>query len=570
MCGIAGIISLENKSVALEKMLATQAHRGPNHAGVYYLKTNNLNVHLGHNRLSIIDLSSDANQPFISGDKQYILTYNGEIYNYIELREELKHKYSFKTNSDTEVLLAAYINWGKEFVHRLKGMFAFAIWDNYNNELFAVRDRFGVKPFHYIKQKKLFAFASEIKSFWAADITAKEKNLNSWISYLSYATYATPETTFWENIFQLPAGHCLIYKNNQLKIYRWYDFEKNVKELDQHLINDVSQSQYILKQKLLESIKLRLRADVKIGFNLSGGIDSTLLFLLIKQFLDPKKTKAFTFYTNNKLYDETDWVAEILKGSSFNWEKVKLTSEEIPSFTAFMDKKQDEPYAGIAALAYAKIFEAARKQNYLVLLDGGGMDEQAAGYDYYTNNNTSLIQGVKSSPVKPECIDPTFINEFAKKQKYPTPFNNTIQNMQYRDLFYTKLPRDLRFNDRMSMAFSTELREPFLDHELVELLFSMPIELKIKNGQKKWILRQIIKEFISGKIIESPKRPIQTPQREWLANELKDWVRDKVNSAIIKNPFLIKKKIEKELEHYFKGNIDNSFYIWQWISLDMI
>lgn len=564
MCGIAGIVSeksgLENNLIG---MLHSQHHRGPDYTGHYFEN----GIYLGHNRLSIIDLSHDANQPFPSSDNRYHIVFNGEIYNYLELKEELSLFYTFKTKCDTEVLLASFIKWGTNCLNRLVGMFSFAIWDTQTKTLFAARDRFGVKPFHYSINPDHFIFSSEIKAIWSSGLVSKQMEESVWASYLAYGVYADVNNTFWKNIFQLPAGHFLTYHNHQLNIEKWYHFKENVNGLNipdnQDLLSEM------LEEKLLKSIKYRLHADVNVGFNLSGGIDSTLLFLLIQKQLDFKYTSAFTFYSNDNRYDELDWVNQIIGDTQLNWEKVLVNPLEIPTLAKFMQDKQDEPYSGIASLAYSRVFEAARNKNYIVLLDGGGMDEQIAGYDYYTNNSGSLVQGTNTSPVRINCIDSEFLS-LAHKPSFPKPFNDEIKDLQYRDIFYTKLPRDLRFNDRMSMAYSTELREPFLDHHLVELSFALPLKYKIKGEQKKWILREIIRKYKNVPIVEAPKRPIQTPQREWLQHDLKDWVLDTIQTGFSKYSFLDKQQTQVELNKYFNGEIDNSFFIWQWITLGMI
>ena len=196
--------------------------------------------------------------------------------------------------------------------------------------------------------------------------------------------------------------------------------------------------------------------------------------------------------------------------------KVLLEADAVPAFAQKMEWQQDEPYGGIPTLAYAKIFEQARKDKVLVLLDGQGMDEQWAGYDYYTQENEATIQGVTDSPFRINMLSDAFLAK-AEKPVYPKPFDDAVLNKQYRDLFYTKIPRALRFNDRISMMFSTELREPFLDYRLVEFAFSLPLDFKIKDGVTKFMLREIASEYLADDLVFAPKRPLQTPQREWLA-----------------------------------------------------
>lgn len=571
MCGIAGILGNYN-SDQFDAMLLSQHHRGPDATG----KHNDEGVALGHNRLAIIDLSEQANQPFTDNSGRFIVVFNGEIYNYIELKSELQSQYDFKTQSDTEVLLAAFIIYGKSCLEKLNGMFAFAIWDKQEKKLFAARDRFGVKPFYYSLINNMLYFSSEIKAIHAAGIL-KIPNEKAWASYFAYGSYGNPDETFWEHIHQLPGGYFLEYENHNLQIQKWYSFEDEVAKQPKNLTYNQAKEKYVTLLK--DSIDLRFRADVAVGFNISGGLDSSILLALVNDFnsnnkklkskiKNQKSINAYTFYTNNPDYDELPWVEMMLAKTQNPLTKVLLQSVEVPAFAQKMAWQQDEPYGGIPTLAYAKIFEQARKNSVLVLLDGQGMDEQWAGYDYYTQENEATIQGVANLPYKTNMLSKSFLAK-AVKPVYPKPFEDEVLNKQYRDLFYTKIPRALRFNDRISMAFSTELREPFLDYRLVELAFSLPLDFKIKNGVTKFMLREIASEYLTDDLVFAPKRPLQTPQREWLGKDLKVWV-EHCFAEIEKSEFcewFDKGALQKELQNYFEGNNQSSFHIWQCIGL---
>ena len=559
MCGIAGIIGKNASKDVLLKMTNAQKHRGPDYTGFWLDE----NVCFGHNRLSIIDLSENANQPFQDEEERYQLIFNGEIYNYLELKNELD--YNFVTSSDTEVLFAAYLKWGKACLNKLNGMFSFAVWDSVDKKLFAARDRFGVKPFYYHQTEDTLYFSSEIKTLHSAGI-AKELNKKVWANYFSFGSYGMPHETFWKHIDQLPGGHCLEFEKNTLKIERWYFFEKEIEKYKEKLSYQEIKNKYIVLLK--DSIKLRFRADVSVGFNVSGGLDSSALLAFVNQQENKQNIKAFTFYTNNDRYDELPWVEEMVSLTENSLQKVLLKPEEVKKIAAKIDYHQDEPYGGIPTLAYAKIFEKAREKNTLVLLDGQGMDEQWAGYDYYLQKNEATIQGVKKSPFKKEVLSKEMI-ALSQKPIYPKPFKDELLNKQYRDLFYTKIPRALRFNDRISMAYSTELREPFLDYRLVELAFAQPLEYKIKDGIQKYVLRDIVSEYLSDSITFAPKRPLQTPQREWLANELHKLVDkkiEKIGKSNYKSWFDIE-ELKKEWQNYVEGDNQSSFHIWQWLSL---
>lgn len=564
MCGIAGIFSSsftnEDKHVKLNNMLHVQSHRGPDATQFWHDDS----CSLGHNRLSIIDLSDNANQPMQSVCGRYVIVFNGEIYNYLEIKKSLLQHFKFQTESDTEVLLNAYIHWGNDFLHQLNGMFALAIWDKVEKTLFIARDRFGVKPFYYSKESNNFIFASEIKTIWAAGVS-KRSNKKVWANYLTFGTYGMPNETFWESIFQLPAGHFGIVSLsniNTFQIQSWYNFVDRIQQVP---ILDIPE----LKEKYLEllndAIQLRFRADVPLGMNVSGGLDSSTLIALIHKNL-PRSTnmEAFTFYCNDSNYDELPWVELLLNDKPYTLNKELLQAKEIPSLISKISEIQDEPFGGFPTIAYSLLFQAAQKKGVKVLLDGQGMDEAWAGYDYYHKQSDNIIQGVQSSPVKPEVLQNDFAS-LARKENYPEPFTSSIQNKQYRDIFYTKIPRALRFNDRISMLYGTELREPFLDYRLVELAFAQNDSVKFKDGNTKWMLRQISQELLSDKVALAPKRPLQTPQREWIANELNGYVSDKIKKFGSLD-FVDAKKVEEIWTSYCNGNQDNSFYIWQWIN----
>jgi asparagine synthase (glutamine-hydrolysing) len=295
MCGIVGIVSLskslDERKNTLHKMLKAQAHRGPDAQQDWHDDA----CSFGHNRLSIIDLSNDANQPMHSHCGRYVVVFNGEIYNYIEIKKELESHFSFKTQSDTEVLLCAYIHWGKSFIEKLNGMFSITIWDKKEQSLFIIRDRFGVKPFYYYQDDNQLIFASEIKTIWAAGIS-KNKNNKVWANYLSYGTYGLPSETFWQDVFQLPAGYYAEVSLKECKIIpqKWYDFVSRVNLIEPLELTELKK-QYT--ELLNNAIQLRFRADVPLGMNVSGGLDSsTLIALIHKNLPSHQNMQAFTFY----------------------------------------------------------------------------------------------------------------------------------------------------------------------------------------------------------------------------------------------------------------------------------
>ncbi|WP_020531600.1 asparagine synthase (glutamine-hydrolyzing) [Flexithrix dorotheae] len=571
MCGIAGILGeVGSREEKMQIMLDVQHHRGPDARGVW----KDENFILGHNRLSIIDLHEEANQPMISNCGQYILVFNGEIYNYEELRKELKNRYSFKTQSDTEVLIAAYICWKEDMLNRLNGMFAFALWDKRNQKLFAARDRFGVKPFYYAYDiHGNFYFASEIKTLHVAGIP-KKRNEGVWASFLTRGYYQYKNKTFWKNIFQLESGHYFYIGLNgdrKFKTERWYHFIDRINKLkaDKAYLSRSKEEHLEQYQYLLEdSIQLRFKADVTVGFNISGGLDSSTLLGAVDHLFPNEEIEAFTFYCDDERYDELPWVEKLIAATNKDLNKVLLTAEEVPELSEKVGYFQDEPYGGIPTIAYSKIFERAKQKGIKVLLDGQGMDEAWAGYDYYHQNSDAIVQGVNSSPFKPEVLTEQFKSN-ALIEAYPKPFEEDLLNKQYRDLFYTKIPRALRFNDRVSMMHSTELREPFLDYRLIEYAFALPLSMKIHEGKVKWALRELANKYLKSEIILAPKRPLQTPQREWLGNELLHFVEEKIN-RFSKHNVVIPEKLIELWEAYKDGQSENSFFVWQWINFTLV
>ena len=574
MCGISGLLGNGWTKDQLSAMHAAQRHRGPDADGLY-LDPDGL-CGLAHNRLSIIDLSPAGRQPRTNayGNLQIIL--NGEIYNYLELRRELGSKYDFRTSTDTEVLLAAFENWGARALDRLIGMFAFIVWDERTKTAFAARDRFGVKPLYYHHSADgTLLLASEIKAIHAAGVD-REPNAETWSSYLGFGLMDSADKTFWKDVNSLPAGHYLIWKDGNLTIKRWYDLAERVgPELDNRASSDAAAEYLELMQ---DSVRLRFRADVPVGINLSGGLDSSsLLSLVQKTQEDDEAVKAFTFVTGDDRYDELPWVRKMIGQTRHPLIVSELSCEEVPDLASSVQQFQDEPYGGLPTLAYAKLFEAARANSVKVLLDGNGMDEQWGGYDYYqsidSTNGTPVpvVQGTNGSAVRPECLSDDF-RSLARPYQFSKFFPDKFRNLQYRDTVYTKIPRAMRFNDRISMRASTELREPFLDHRLFELAMRQPQERKRSNGTGKRMLREITQSLLPGGLAEAPKRPLQTPQREWLRGPLRGWADDCIRTGLdgLGRDWLKKDDVLKIWDSYCRTEADNSFYVWQWITVGLM
>jgi asparagine synthase (glutamine-hydrolysing) len=557
--------SRDELAAALARAASSMAHRGPDDAGLWTAPEGG--VGLAHRRLSILDLSALGCQPMWDAAEELAIVLNGEIYNYIELRSELS-EYPFRTQTDTEVILAAWRRWGEACLDRFVGMFALALWDVRSKTLFAARDRFGVKPFFYCPLGDGIVFGSEIKALHEVGVP-REPDPVTWATYLKLGAYDHSERTFWKGIRSLPAGHWLRWRGGRATTGRWYDL--SLRGGDDRAWTPVLDVQDQYRALLEESVRMRFRADVPVGINLSGGLDSSLLLGLVQSIQGPESDiKAFTFTTGDPAYDELPWVRQMLEKTHHPLVECRLAPEEVPGLVKDVASCQDEPFGGLPTLAYAKLFREARKHGVIVLLDGQGMDEQWAGYDYYqnadANGQTALLQGAADRPVRPECLAPEFA-ALAQERDFPRPYPDRLRNLQYRDVFFTKIPRALRFNDRISMLSSTELREPFLDHRLFEVAFRQPEELKIRGGISKWLLRQLAQELVPAGVVQAPKRPMQTPQREWLRGPLREWAGEGIETALRRHvDWFDVAGVQANWKRFLAGESDNSFYVWQWLS----
>ena len=546
MCGIAGIYSLNQSQVSLtnlKKMTDIISHRGPDGEG-HWLNTNG-NIGFGHRRLSIIDLSDNGKQPMHYAERRYTITFNGEIYNYIELKNELKLKgYKFISDSDTEVLLALYDLKKENCLQDLDGMFSFAIWDEKLQTLFCARDRFGEKPFHYYLDKEQFVFASEIKQFWTCGIKkiiSKEK-LSRFINYSEIIDDCAPEKTFFENIYSLKAAHYLICKPDlSISI-------KNYWNLDSIKVNyNITFNEAIIKFTELfnRSIQYRLRSDVPLGSSLSGGLDSSsIVYSINKNYLKQDQGQS-SFSARFKGYDkdEGEYIDALLNDlKNIKRFDVFLDAEEFEAEIKNIIYHQDEPFQSASIFAQYKVMQLAKKNKVTVLLDGQGADELLGGYesmyiDYlkqlfynephnYTTevNAYNAMHGFKYGYVdffKNDTLSlklkrkaKRLINkEQAVPQNY---FFNVLKNY----ISGAQLQQLLRYADRNSMANSVETRLPFLNHQLVEFCFTLPDAFKLQGGWPKYILRKSFDKKLPEKITwRKNKVGFETPENNFLMSD---------------------------------------------------
>lgn len=569
MCALFGFIAdIEGSDHVLDKMSKALLHRGPDDQGKYF----DGKLGLGHNRLSVIDLSRGGRQPMVLEEDGLVLAFNGEIFNYKELRKELSGE-TFFSETDTEVLLRGFKVWGKECLQRINGMFAFAIWDKKKRELFLARDRFGIKPLYYSQTPEGFFFASEPKGLFEGGVP-RENNLVAWSTYLSIGTYDHEEYTFFKDVFQLRPGHCMtVESGGKVNIETYYDLATVVGSPTEKIEDEEKiYREYI--PILNNAVDICFRSDVPVGISISGGVDSSILMAMVrKSGQDSKQIKAFTYTCGDERYDEVPWVRELLKEQPHPWYISETKSGAIPELILKTVQNQEEPFGGFNTLCLSELCRLAQQEKVTVLLDGNGLDEQWGGYEYYSKTdwtaeefNRGPVQASRSLPVRADCIVPEF-SSLSQDVCFPRPFESMLDNLRYRDLVFTKIPRALRFSDRASMMYSRELRIPFLDHRLVEYSFKVAKSHLINQGQHKKLLRKMVEGIIPESVLKAPKRPLHTPQREWLANELSGFVGDIIHSKNFRELGWFDLNIlEKEWMSFKNSKADNSFFVWQWIS----
>jgi len=560
MCGIAGIIQSSPvfQPEQLRKMIATLSHRSPN--GQLCWSNLDGSALLGHGRLSVIDLSSAAAQP-MHYLQRYTIIHNGEIYNYIELRKELeKEGYTFSSQSDTEVIVAAYDYWEDECVEHFDGMFAFAIWDEKEKELFAARDRFGEKPFFYYKDNGQFLFASEMKALWAAGIE-KKTNLQLLFNYITIGYVNNPERpeeTFFENVFKLPAASRLYFTpaSGEFFIEKYWDIDpdkQNKTITDQDAIDQFN-------ELLSVSVKRRLRSDVSLGTSLSGGLDSSSLAYLISQSSAQSSFAAFTASFQGFSKDELPFSQAVTDQLHLKHHIASVTAEDLISNWEKLCYHQEEPIGSASVLAQYRVFDLAKENNVTVLLDGQGADETLAGYHKYYKwywqelylerklNRSGELEAAKKLGVQEnfglkniiaslfpdlamvilerrylihalrhEDLHRDFVRLQSREAYYSAPPHDGLNGRLYFNTFLHGLEELLRYADRNSMAHGREVRLPFLSHELVSFIFSLPSNFKIRNGWTKWILRNSMDKKLPDMITwRKDKTGFEPPQQEWM------------------------------------------------------
>lgn len=598
MCGISGIINLNKKPVQeneLRLMMQKMKHRGPDDEGLYI----DHNIGLGFVRLSILDLSPAGHQPMHSNDGRYVIVYNGEVYNYIEIREELAHKYTFKTGTDTEIVLAAYQEWGRNCLDRFNGMFAFVIYDTETKEIFGARDRYGIKPLYYFIDSKQLIFASDIKSI--LPLVRTEANNEVIHDYLLYNRTDHTENTFFKNVRKIPHGNWFKIYRDKIEIKKWYNLPERVKE------NDViSPENY--RELFKDSLKLRLRADVPVGVSLSGGIDSSaIVSSLIKDFGLTELNTFSAVYGSDEPTDESKFIFEfsnMVKNMHYTNPTAKTFFNDFENFI----EAHNEPTPDIGPYAQYKVMELA-SNHVTVTLDGQGADEILAGYHYFFGSYyrellgdyklgkfiSENIQYYKkhNSAIAIKYLIYYLLPPSAQKRINSKTFpsinksflearneNHEISNFLYNPKslnesllqhFEYKLEHLLHWEDLNSMNFSIESRVPFLDYRLVEATLSTPPSSKIKNGETKFILREALKDILPEKIAQrKDKKGFSNPRDKWFrTTQFSNYIYELINSeSYINRGYFDKNMSIKQYKKHLSGELDISKEIWKWINLE--
>jgi asparagine synthase (glutamine-hydrolysing) len=608
MCGICGYIS--DKNINIKAMNNLLSHRGPDNQTVFSDKDKS--VGLGHTRLSILDLSDESHQPMRSQSQRYIIVYNGEIYNFLDLKNELiKLGVVFEKQSDTEVILEGFEKWGTALFEKLNGMFAFSIYDKVLNKIYIVRDRFGVKPLYYYNQNQDLVFASEIKSLLASDIVEKKISYQGLYEYLHFAT-TLGETTFYNNIKKLEPGYFIEYDiKNRVLVIKKYKVNYEVSPSSDSLEDAI-----IKTKELFESaVKRQLVSDVPIGIFLSGGVDSTAITAYATKHY---KGKVKTFSAGFD-FDEGDNELENAKfiANHFGTEhhELHIKGDNVPSILEDVNHYFDQPFGDSANIPlYLMSKELKGKEK--VILQGDGGDELFAGYHRYIRLHhyktyksiAKLLPLIKKVIPKSSSKYKGLRFLFALNQREPSHemayilsqemfdedpadyFSEEIQGelqkvepFQRYQHFYNKFKEldpvnralytdmniilpDLYFEkvDRATMANSLEVRVPFLDNELVDYAMSLPSKYKVRGKEKKYLLKKAFKGVVPDKILNGAKKGFGVPFQYWLREPMRDFMLNTIRGSEIYND-----KIEHLMQEHISKKKDNGYILWKLLNLSM-
>src|SRR5271157_1010881 len=589
MCGIAGQYCYAGGRPdrgLLAAMSERLAHRGPDGEGTHVSGSTGL----VHRRLAIIDLSPDGLQPMTNEDRSLWLVFNGEIYNFVELREELVHNgHTFYSKSDTEVILHAYEEWGHDCLARFNGMWAFALWDERKQELFCARDRFGIKPFYYTDAGGSFLFASEIKALLAhpdAGNTPDEKML---CTYLAWGVQDHCSRTMFEGIYQIEPAHALVVTQGKIQApFRYWDVRVNpgIRGDD----NDKAVAEHLGAQ-LLEATRIHLRSDVAIGTCLSGGIDSSALTAMINSLIRSEapesvgaRQKTFSVVFSDRKFDESRYIDDVVAATGVDADRTEPVPGQLREDIGRLVYMQDEPFGSLSIYAQYCVMRLAQNK-VKVVLDGQGADELLAGYlGYQGSYIRGLIRTFHWWTALGEIAGSIRRHRdffFAARQQLRVRkarrgllkcnferidrYNGTLDEVLHRELLSTNLPSLLHYEDRNSMAFSLESRVPYLDVRLVEYIASLPLSQKIRGGVTKIALRSAIR----GRIPESvrcrgDKMGFVTPEECWMRDELRSFMLEIFSSSSFQSrPYWDASAVALDYQAFLAGASVYSPELWR-------
>lgn len=603
MCGIYGSTIPYSDSIVHEKMDRIK-FRGPEFTGVQRFD----NIVLAHNRLAIIDIDPRSNQPFT-----YLhlnIVFNGEIYNYRDIRKELeRRKYQFRTNSDTEVICAAYLEYGHKCVEIFNGMFAFVIYDINKNEFFGARDRFGKKPFYYLHNKENFEFASQPAQISIDNSLSVSEDAIA--QYLTWGYIPEPQS-IWNEVKQLPPAHCFRFDlhTGSLKIQEYWQLDY---KWENKFTGDYQEAKHTLEELLADAVKIRMHADVPLGVFLSGGIDSSLVAALASEEASNVKTFAIKF--NVKGFDESSYATQVANYLGTDHHTIECNYEEginlIENFTTYYD----EPFADSSAIPTMLLCKNTR-QHVTVALSGDAGDESFLGYDRYKwikqvntlykapasvrktlSNLISLspfykhkliamglsIENVEQLYVRMLDLENSWVKnpDLAKFSSFTNLLTNPHKPLLERVSDFdikTYLSHDINTKiDRASMAFSLESRSPLMDYRIVEFARSLPTNFKYQEGNQKRILKDILFNKVPSTLFDRPKSGFTMPFKHWFRNELKDYVMDNLSVDKLKKiPGIDVKRTEEIIRDHMSGKWNRYPQIWkllvlsQWISKNKV
>jgi asparagine synthase (glutamine-hydrolysing) len=613
MCGINGFTWQDEGLI--EKMNLALCHRGPDDQGVFF----DDHITLGHRRLSIIDLSPSGRQPKSNEDGSIWIIFNGEIYNFQEIRLELEEKgHRFSSHTDTEVIIHAYEEWGTACMDRFNGMWAFAIYDKIKGILFLSRDRFGVKPLYYCQDKSGLIFSSEIKGILEHSVP-RAPNDRAVYDFLLLGFVDHTSDTFFKGISKLMPGEGMIYDLSKRsgKTFRWYDLEKRLQESreiwgksSEKISEEISERMAkFIKDLFLDSVRYRLISDVPVGSCLSGGIDSSSIVYAMRKQNKNKKIKIFSLVFPGKKLDESTYIREVVRETSVEAYEVSPTIEDLIKDLSDFIQTQEEPFGSLSSYGQYKVMELAHKNGMKVLLDGQGSDETFAGYfiyyKYYLFESVlrlRLKEAVKTAQVVKNRINDMFLfpamtiltrlgfsqgslrNFWLGRKKHLKGFEDfhlanpltergfDLNRALYSDLTVYSIPQLLRYEDKNSMRWSIESRVPFLDYRLVERAMSIPSPYKIHGGITKCILRKAMKGLVSDRILERrDKIGFATPDESWLrTTEFGKLMEELFASKEFKGrKYWRPEEVNKLLRKHLNGEGDHEEDLWRIVSTEL-